>query len=188
MDAAIAGFKGVARRMAGQAVRKGVTVAREPRAAETYYRLLEESAKRWGLGRPHLPPVIFDALVELGGDDVEIWIARYNKEAIAGGVMLYGSTEAFFWSAAMRGEYSSLRPSNLLNVEMIKWAVERGMHWYNLGASEGLAGVERFKESLGAQPVDYVTFTRRSPLYENYRRVRSGLTLWRQPAVKAATM
>ncbi|GEM_PF-1288296 len=187
MEAAIAGFKGVARRMAGQAVRKGVRVASEPRAAETYYRLLEASAKRWGLQRPHLPRTVFDALVELGGDDVEIWIARYNDEAIAGGVMLYGSTEAFFWSAAMRGEYAALRPSNLLNVEMIKRAVERGMHWYNLGASDGLAGVERFKESLGARPIDYVTLTRRSSLYENYRRVRRGLAPSRAPAAKAAT-
>ena len=189
METAIAGFKGVARRMAGQAVRKGVKVAREPYAAETYYRLLEESAKRWGLQRPHLPRAIFDALVEFGGDDVEIWIARYENEAIAGGVMFYGSTEAFFWSAAMRGEYSSLRPSNLLNVEMVKAAVERGMQWYNLGASDGLAGVERFKESLGAEPLDYVTMTWRSPFYSRYKRVRSNLLLRNPPgAIKAATI
>lgn len=189
MEAAIAGFKGVARRMAGQAVRKGVKVGPESGAAETYYRLLEASAKRWGLPRPHLPRPIFDALVEFGGNDVEFWIARYEGEAIGGGVMLYGSTEAFFWSAAMRAEYSSLRPSNLLNVEMLKASVERGMQWYNLGASDGLAGVERFKESLGAAPLDYVTMTWRSPFYSRYKRVRSNFSLGNPgTAIKAATI
>ena len=189
MEAAIGGFKGVARRMAGQAVRKGVTVAREQNGADTYYRLLEESARRWGLGRPHLPKIIFDALVELGREDVEVWIARYRGEAIAGGVMVYGSKEAFFWSAAMRGEFSSLRPSNLLNLEMVKAAVERGMDWYNLGASEGLSGVERFKESLGAEPIDYTTYSWQSPFYRKYQRVRSVLERRRSAsAISVATI
>jgi len=175
-EAALAKFKGVARRMAGQALRKGVTVARETEAVDVYYGMLEESARRWGVGTPHLPKRIFEAVVEFGGDDVEIWIARYNGEAIAGGVMLYGSHEAFFWSAAMRADFASLRPSNLLNVEMIKAAVERGMDWYNLGASEGLGGVQKFKESLGAELVDYMTLSWRSALYRQYRRLRGALT------------
>ena len=174
-DAALARFKGVARRMAGQALRKGVTVSRESNAMDVYYGLLEESAKRWGLSAPHLPRSIFDAVLEFGGDDVEVWIARYEGEAIAGGVMLYGSEEAFFWSAAMRAEHSSLRPSNLLNAEMIKASVERGMKWYNLGASEGLGGVERFKESLGAELVDYTTLSWKSSVYRQYQRIRSAL-------------
>jgi hypothetical protein len=189
MEAAMSGFKGVARRMAGQALRKGVTVSVERNAVGTYYGLLEESARRWGIGRPHLPRSIFEAVVEFGGDDVEIWIARYRGEAIGGGVMFYGSQEAFFWSAAMSSEFSSLRPSNLLNVEMMKASVDRGMHWYNLGASEGLAGVERFKESLGAQPVDYVTLRRQTEFYRAYRRLRYAVDPRRQTqAVSAATI
>jgi glycosyltransferase involved in cell wall biosynthesis len=174
-EAALARFKGVARRMAGQALRKGVTVSREPDAMGVYYGLLEESAKRWGLAAPHLSRTLFDAIQDFGGDDVEVWIARYQGEAIAGGVMLYGSEEAFFWSAAMRADYSSLRPSNLLNAEMIKASVERGMKWYNLGASEGLGGVERFKESLGAELVDYATLSWKSSVYRQYQKIRTAL-------------
>lgn len=174
-EAALSRFKGVARRMAGQAVRKGVVCGREPGAVDVYYRLLEDAAKRWGKEAPHLPRRLFDALAEFGGDDVEIWIARYKGEAIAGGIMLYGSSEAFFWSAAMRAQYADLRPSNLLNVEMIKAAVERGMAWYNLGASEGLDGVARFKESLGAELVDYATLSWKSAFRRRYQKLRSAL-------------
>jgi hypothetical protein len=174
-DAAVARFKGVARRMAGQAVRKGVSVSRERGAMATYYGLLEESARRWGLGSPHLPLQLFETVAELGGDDVEVWIARYRGEAIAGGIMLYGSTEAFFWSAALRAEFADLRPSNLLNVEMIKAAADRGIRWYNMGASEGLSGVARFKESLGAESIDYPALTWQSPGYRRYLRLRGFL-------------
>ncbi|HEY1729325.1 MAG TPA: GNAT family N-acetyltransferase [Candidatus Baltobacteraceae bacterium] len=184
-DAAVARFKGVARRMAGQAVRKGVSVSCESGAIETYYGLLEDSARRWGRGAPHIPLKLFQAVVELGGDDVEVWIARYRGEAIAGGVMLYGSTEAFFWSAALRAEFADLRPSNLLNVQMIRAAADRGIRWYNMGASEGLSGVARFKESLGAEPVDYTALLWQSPAYRRYLRLRS---LWRGNAVQAAVL
>ena len=186
-EAALANFKGVARRMAGQALRKGVSCQREPGSVDVYYGMLEESAKRWGMESSHLPRRIFQALVELGGDDVEIWIARYKGEAIAGGVMLYGSREAFFWSAAMRAKYADLRPSNLLNAEMIKAAAERGMHWYNLGASEGLGGVSRFKESLGAELVDYMTLSWRSSLYRRYQRIRSAFDRSRTSTTTSAT-
>ena len=174
-DAALARFKGVARRMAGQAVRKGVVCAREPQAVGLYYDLLEEAAKRWGMDGPHLPRRLFEAIAAFGGDDVEIWIARYNGEAIAGCVTLYGSREAFVWSAAMRAKYADLRPSNLLNTEMIKTAVDRGMQWYNLGASEGLGGVARFKESLGSEVVEYATLSWSSSIYRKYQRLRSAL-------------
>lgn len=174
-EAALAGFKGVARRMVGQARRKGVTCSPEAGAVDVYYGLLEETAKRWGKEAPHLPRRIFEALVEFGGDNVEIWIARYKGEAIAGGVLLYGAREVFFWSAAMRAEYGDLRPSNLLNAEMIKAAADRGIAWYNLGASEGLDGVSRFKESLGAQLIDYTTLSGSSALRRTYRRLRSAL-------------
>ena len=174
-DAALARFKGVARRMAGQAVRKGVVCAREPESIGIYYGLLEEAAKRWGMESPHLPRRLFDAITAFGENDVEIWIARYKGEAIAGCITLYGSREAFVWSAAMRSEYADLRPSNLLNTEMIKAAVDRGMQWYNLGASEGLGGVARFKESLGSELVEYATLSWSSPMYRKYQRLRSAL-------------
>jgi hypothetical protein len=172
-DAAVSRFKGVARRMAGQAVRKGVTCGREPDSAELYYGLLEEAAKRWGMEAPHLPLRLFQAIVAFGGEDVEIWIGRYKGEAIAGAIVLYGSSESFVWSAAMRAKYADLRPMNLLHVEMIKAACERGLAWYNLGASEGLGGVARFKESLGAELVDYPTLSWRSSLYDRYSKLRS---------------
>lgn len=176
IERALAGVDGTFRRMAGQAARRGVVCApcRDDRAVDTYYELLEASAKRWGLERPAIPKALIAALVETGGDDVEIWFARAEGRAIAGGVVFYGSQEFFFWSAAMLAEYGRLRPSNALNLALIRAAAERGMSWYNLGSSEGLPGVAHFKKDLGAQSVRYSDVSlARTPfkLYQNVRRV-----------------
>ena len=173
-DAALARMDGKCRRMAGQAERRGVQCSRatRPDAVDVYYTMLEESAIRWGRATPTFSKRLLQALAARGGDDVEIWFATFEGEPIAGGVMLYGADEANFWSAAMRSEFGTLRPSNALNVALIKAAAERGLRWYNLGSSEGLPGVARFKEGLGAAAVRYVTWKRESPLYAMYRAAR----------------
>lgn len=177
LDAALAGVDGCYRRMAGQAERRGVTcaVSREPGAAQTYYELLCESAKRWGIPEPVRRKALIEALVRYGGEDVEIWFAHAEGKAIAGGIVFYGSSEFFFWSAAMLAEYGRLRPSNALNFALLRAAASRGMHWYNLGSSEGLPGVARFKRDLGAQDVRYNEYAfARTPL-NVYRTVRRTL-------------
>lgn len=177
VDAAFAGVDGAFRRMAGQAQRRGVTCApsRENGAVDTYYELLEASAKRWGLERPGIPKSLIAALVELGGTDVEIWFAHAEGRAVGGGVVFYGSSEFFFWSAAMLAEYGRLRPSNALNLSLLQAAAKRGMSWYNLGSSEGLPGVARFKRDLGARAVPYLEFSLARTPYKLYRNVRRAI-------------
>jgi CelD/BcsL family acetyltransferase involved in cellulose biosynthesis len=174
VEAALSRMDGTCRRMAGQAERRGVrcTRADAPNAIDVYYSMLEESAIRWGRKTPTFPKRFLEALVARGSGDVEIWFAAFEREAIAGGVMIYGRDEAYFWSAAMRAEYGTLRPSNALNVALIRAAADRGVRWYDLGSSDGLAGVQRFKEGLGAVAVSYRTWKRETPLYRLFRALR----------------
>jgi CelD/BcsL family acetyltransferase involved in cellulose biosynthesis len=174
IERALAGIDGCYRRMAGQASRRGVSCApsHDADAVDAYYELLEASAKRWGLERPSIPKALIAALVQHGGSDVEIWFARAEGRAIAGGVVFYGSQEFFFWSAAMLAEFGRLRPSNALNFALLHAAAERGMSWYNLGSSEGLPGVARFKRDLGADGIPYSEFKLARTPFKLYRHVR----------------
>jgi len=156
-EAVVAGWDGRARRMAGQAFRRGVTceIDRSSDAVGAYYALLCDASERWGLDKPAIPAALFEALH--GSPDVEFWFAKLDNQVIAGGVIFYGRSEAFFFSAAMRAEFGTMRPSNALNHAMMQQACARGIRWYNLGASEGLPGVERFKRGLGADLIAYGT-------------------------------
>ena len=75
----------------------------------------------------------------------------------------------------MRPQYARLRPSNALNVALIAAAVQRRVHWYNLGASEGLPGVERFKRGLGAAAIPYAEARRERTAFNVYARVRTSI-------------
>jgi CelD/BcsL family acetyltransferase involved in cellulose biosynthesis len=180
-EEALKGVAGVSRRMAGQAARRGVTCAplRSALGITTYYSMLREAAERWGLVKPPFPQELLEGLVAYGGNDVEIWFAQCDNHPIAGGVIVFGSQELFFWSAAMRQAFSHLRPSNALNVALIETAAQRNLHWYNLGASEGLPGVERFKRGLGAKTVPYAQLHYQSLRFNAYTRLRSSLRLMR---------
>lgn len=177
IDTALSGVDGVFRRMAGQAERRGVVCApsHEAGAVDAYYELLEESAKRWGLERPGIPKALIAALVRHGGENVEIWFARAQGRPIAGGVVFYGAREFFFWSAAMLAEFGRLRPSNALNFALLRAAAQRGMSWYNLGSSEGLPGVARFKKDLGASAIAYREYSLTRAPYRLYKTVRRAI-------------
>lgn len=75
----------------------------------------------------------------------------------------------------MDAEYGRLRPSNALNFALIRSAAQRGMSWYNLGSSEGLPGVARFKHDLGAKDLAYAEFQTSSLPYTLYAQARHAL-------------
>jgi CelD/BcsL family acetyltransferase involved in cellulose biosynthesis len=182
-DAALARVRGVTRRMAGQAQRRGVVVERAaPGELDCYYEILQEASIGWGLARPPITRELLQAVFDYGGDDAQLWFARVDGVNAGGGVILYGKNELFFWSAAMRREYGTFRPSNALNLRLIAAACERGVPWYNLGASEGLEGVARFKHDLGAESVIYHDLEFRRPAFALYQRLRSRVRAFKETA------
>jgi CelD/BcsL family acetyltransferase involved in cellulose biosynthesis len=173
-DAVIARMRGVTRRMVGQAMRRGVVCERAPRSAlPTYYAMLEAASAHWPSGRPSLGYALLERVLHHGGEDAQLWFARVDGVPIAGGIVLFGSQELFFWSAAMDRAASAYRPSNALNFALLKVACERGLRWYNLGASEGLEGVSRFKDDLGATPIAYRELRVNRPMFALYERARA---------------
>lgn len=124
-----------------------------------YYEMLENSAKRWGKTTPGKPWKLFQAISERATPDmVRLWLARVDKNLVAGALCVYGRGEVFYWSGAMYKELARTRANNLLHWWIIRDAIERGYTWYNMGASDGLPGVRRFKEGFGAVPVRYPTY------------------------------
>ena len=72
----------------------------------------------------------------------------------------------------MDADYGKLRPSNALNFALLRAAADRGMEFYNLGSSEGLPGVAKFKENLGARDVQYGWYKTSRPAFKLYTGVR----------------
>jgi CelD/BcsL family acetyltransferase involved in cellulose biosynthesis len=166
-------IRGVTRRMAGQAERRGVVCECAPIGElHNYFEILKEASTGWGLPKPPISFELLHAVLDRGKGDAQLWFAKLDGAPIGGGVVLFGSEELFFWSAAMRRDFGRYRPSNALNLALIQAACARGVRWYNLGASEGLEGVARFKHDLGAKTIPYAELSLRRPAFAFYERVR----------------
>ena len=177
-EAALSRVDSKSKRMAGQARRRGVRCAIEKGdgAVDLYYNMLQEASRdRWHLATPRLPKEFIQRVCIEGKEFVEIWVARFLDEPVGAGIALYGSQEVLLWTTVMRAGMENLKPHNILHADIIEHAARRGIHWYNLGSSAGLAGVLRFKKSLGASSLPYDIIGHESILYRANKALRGTL-------------
>lgn len=161
------GLASMTRRGIHQARHRGVSVRVDNSldAFRVYGRMLQESSRRWGRKRPRYPWSLLRAICdEADGVSVRLWLADVHGETAAGAICFYGKQEVFYWSGAMFESLAHARPNNLLHWTILADAQALGYTQYNLGASDHLAGVRRFKEGFGARPLQYPTYILPTPV------------------------
>lgn len=140
---------------------------------EHYYKMYLDSVKRWDLAEEKILPLIFfQNLLQIGEKDIKLFFVEKCGEKVAGVIMFYGKTESFQWHAVSFYKYENIRPNNFWEWELIKDSYNRGYGTHNFGASVGLPGVERFKESFGAKRIEYECFTYKNQLFKFYNKLR----------------
>jgi hypothetical protein len=155
-----------------KAEKRGIQIADETDAglADTYYDIYAAASEKWGYATPPYPRNLFAALLDSG--EAELWLAREDGEAVAGSILLRGTSDILYWSTATLPGKQGLAPNNALLSGAIQTACERGVRYLDFGASAGLPGVQKFKESFGAQAVDYSAIDVRSLRYRALERLR----------------
>jgi lipid II:glycine glycyltransferase (peptidoglycan interpeptide bridge formation enzyme) len=168
-------FDAKSRNSVRRALKNGVTItlANDVAQIRVYYDLYLDSARRWGLSEKELTLFqFFEDLFRIGGDRVKYYLARYGGKYISGGIIFYDSSSCFYWGAAMLKEYGQYCPNHLIVNKAIEDACARGFRIFNFGSSEGLPGVQRFKETFGAEKIDYEYFIYENPRLRLYRRIK----------------
>jgi hypothetical protein len=140
--------------------------------AGTYHDLYAAASRAWGYDDPPYPRALLDALLDSG--HAELWLGSLEGTPIAGAFLLRGSHDIFYWSGAVASEHRTLAPGNAVIKAAIESACERGIDYFDFGASTGLPGVSAFKESFGAVEVRYGTVDLRS---RQYRAAEAGQRL-----------
>lgn len=136
---------------------------------DDYWALYLESLRRWGRSDVPYPRALFEALLD--SPAVRLWTLRVAGQLL-GAVMIFETrTQALYWQGVSRaadavapaagtsaGAGATLTTAypllRLMDAVLADLAV-RGIPELNLGASQGLPQVARFKAELGAQPVSY---------------------------------
>ncbi|MBN1576143.1 MAG: GNAT family N-acetyltransferase [Chitinispirillaceae bacterium] len=94
----------------------------------------------------------------------KLWLASVKGKFIAGILCFYWKEHAVVWHGAGLSEYFSYHPNNYLYDRAIAHAAAGGYAWFDCNPSGGLAGVDKFKQYLGAQAMRSRVIVRRSML------------------------
>ena len=149
-----------ARSNLNQAVKKGVTVrtARADQDVAAYYRIYQDTLRRWGDETLFTyPEDFFITVLRHAGPSVKIWLAEAGDRIIAGACIFYWNRIVSYWQGASLQDYFSWYPNNMLHMEIMREAVGRRFAWYDFGPSGGQQGVSRFKKTFGAEKLPFVS-------------------------------
>ncbi|MBO8183041.1 MAG: GNAT family N-acetyltransferase [Archaeoglobus sp.] len=121
-------------------LKRGVTIERGDREELGYiYDLLAgryaEQGKLLTLPKKYLYS-IFDSFA----DNLGIFVAKYNGEIITGLIDIYYKNKACSWIGNIKPNVKKITPNDLLNWEVIKYAHDHGLSFYEI---MGAAGVKR---------------------------------------------
>jgi lipid II:glycine glycyltransferase (peptidoglycan interpeptide bridge formation enzyme) len=143
----------------------------------SYYKMYQESAERWGIQDKEMTPLLFlQNLIRIGGEKVRLFFVEREGERMAGVIVAYGKREGFQLYSSFHYQSSERHPNEFWQWELLKDAYERGYEIQNFGASVGLPGVQKFKESFGTKKIDYKDFIYASPLLKIREKMKP--TFW----------
>lgn len=149
-----------------QAERKGVTVriASGVDDYEAYYRVYEDSLRRWGdAAGPRYPWSLFATglrIQERVPGTIRLWLAEHDTEVVSGAWVFCWNHHAMYWHAATLERAFGLRPANLVLATAIEDAIGRGYAHFDFGSSGGHEGPAAFKRRFGAteRPVSWLSY------------------------------
>lgn len=139
-------------------------------ALNDYRTLFDLSVERWAAAQ-HEPIALArlraarrDPRAKLGraaaalGDGLRIWMAYRADKPVAGIVVALGRNASYTRGAMDKARCGPVAANEALHWHAIREACEIGCRSYQMGESGRSSGLARFKEKLGARPVDYAEY------------------------------
>ena len=111
-----------------------------------------------------IPPAqYFSNMLDNLGEDVRLYMAYHEGEAIAGTICAKFGDKVWYLYGASSNTHRNLMPNYLLQWQMIRWAVESGCKMYDFKGISGdlsednhLYGLYRFKSGFNATFTEFV--------------------------------
>jgi hypothetical protein len=155
-----------------------IAQARTEADLQPYFEVYAHSLQRWGRGGPWpYPQQLFLDL--LHSPAVRIWTHHVQGRLACAVVVLESRHQALYWQGVSRidEDQKAAHPMVRLMDAVIQDLCVRGVPVLNLGASDGLPQVQRFKEEFGAQPLAYSALQWESTAWRWLQRARD-LRAW----------
>lgn len=174
LESVRAGYHATKRLQARRAVapRFEIECTRERAHLDPYFDLYAASLARWGRAGFLYPRALFAALLE--SPAVELWLNRVEGRLACALVVFVSRRFALYWQGVSRieADQKAAFPMVKLMDALIASLHGRGVPLLNLGASDGLPNVRRFKEELGGRPAPYAALLHESALWRALAALR----------------
>lgn len=131
-----------------------------PEAVEDFYPLWAETGKRDGF--PIRSKSYLVNLMETLGGHCRLYLCYLDGEPLSGALAIQYAGKTSYVFGASSEHHREAMPNYLVQMEMIRWAVESGCSLYDFGGlpgyhpgSESQGGIYRFKRGFGGKVVRY---------------------------------
>ena len=150
-----------------------IALARTEADLQPYFEVYAHSLQRWGrAGVWPYPRQLFIDLLQ--SPAARIWTHQVQGRLACAVVILECRHQALYWQGVshIEPDQKAVHPMVRLMDAVIQDLCARGVPVLNLGASEGLPQVRRFKEEFGARPAGYSTLQWESAAWRWLQRLR----------------
>ena len=132
-----------------------------------YFDVYRSSLDRWGeRATSRYPWRLFERgheLAERYPDQVALWLAEVDGEAVAGAWVFGWNRHVVYWHGASNDAGRQVSATTVILVDVIADAQRRGFAWFDFNPSGGHAGVAAFKRRFDAEEVPFHRYRRVHP-------------------------
>ncbi len=144
------------------ALKNGVKVKIEGKeAAKTFYEIMLETGMRDNFVTR--PLSYFENMLDCLGENARLYMAYYEGKPIAGTLAARYGNKVWYLYGASSNAYRNVMPNYLLQLEMIRWAVDTGCDIYDFRGVSGdlspenpLYGLYKFKKGFSGELTEFI--------------------------------
>ncbi len=143
-----------------------------------YYRVYQDSLRRWGAratSRYAWP--LFHLMYLHSSPNIKLWLGIYKDAVVAGALTFSARNHVVYWHGAALEDFLNLRPVHLVLYHAIRAACKDGFSWFDFNPSGGHQGVRAFKVSFGTQTLPCPMICRERTITDYVNALRGMLRL-----------
>ena len=154
--------------------------------AKTFYEIMLETGMRDNFVTR--PLSYFENMLEYMGENARLYMAYYEGNPIAGTLAIRYGNKVWYLYGASSNAYRNVMPNYLLQLEMIRWAVDTGCEIYDFRGVSGdltpenpLYGLYKFKKGFSGELTEFIgefELVTKPLVYKTMQKARHVLSLF----------
>lgn len=125
---------------------------------QAYYAAYRDAVERWGEDQSYGYPWSFFAqmstFAQAYPQEIKLWVVELDGQVVGGRLAFYWNRHVTLWHGTATREALARRALFVLDIEIIRDAITRGLQFFDFNTSAGIEGVMQYKRNFAT--TDYV--------------------------------